>query len=374
MRYTTIEVNNVSIFAKINQFNQAEQLATNSYKNQLFSIYKKAETLPGFVQDYLLSRISLGYSPATIQRYIYDFCFFFSYVKRYSGDSQFDISSIQLEDFLQLEKTGIQHYISYLALEVENEARTISRKLSALQSLFDYLIKEELATTNPVRGIERPKIRRREPVYLTQEEVTKLLAAIQSNFHTETSMRQKMYNQKLHKRDFLVIYLLISTGLRISELATLKLKQLHFTQKALTIRGKGNKDRTIPLASHTITLINEYIHALPLSIRPSQAEDFLFIGYDFTKGDYQPSVTVNSLQKMIQRRLEQAAHLVEALQKKHISAHKLRHTFATALVENGVDLLTIQSLLGHESVATTQVYAHVQDRAREKAIEQLNYM
>ncbi len=119
--------------------------------------------------------MSLGYSPATIQRYIYDFCFFFTYVKHYAEDDNFEVSSIKLDDFLELEKAGVQHYISYLALEVENEPRTINRKLSALQSLFDYFIKAGLTVNNPVVGVERPKIGKREPIYLTQNEVKQLL-------------------------------------------------------------------------------------------------------------------------------------------------------------------------------------------------------
>ncbi len=188
-----------------------------------------------------------------------------------------------------------------------------------------------------------------------------------------TTLRQIMYHNSLKHRDFLVFYLLISTGLRISELASLQLKQLNLERKTITVRGKGNKERTIPLSSETITFINEYLHSLPDKARPKHASDSLFIGYDFKQKAYTTSVTLNALQKMIQRQLKRASKSVESLQKKQITAHKLRHTFATALIENGVDVLTIQSLLGHESVATTQVYAHVQDRAREQAIEQLTY-
>lgn len=362
----------MSIFAKLNEFHKEEHSADNHLKTQLFSTYKKADELPAFVHDYLLSRMALSYSPATIQRYIYDLHFFFSYVKRMSGEPHFDLSSIKLDEFLQLEKTGVQHYISYLALEVENEARTINRKLSALQSLFDYLIKEELTTVNPVRGVDRPKVRKREPIFLTKNEVNELLHFLRTAPYQNTSLRQQRYDEKLLKRDYVTIYLLIATGLRISELVHLKMKQIHFTKKQVSVYGKGNKERTIPLADYSIQLINEYIDSLPLEAQPNKAEDHLLVGYDFMKNEYKPSVSVSAIQKMIQRRIEQAAEHVDALQKKNITAHKLRHTFATALVENGVDLLTIQSLLGHESVATTQVYAHVQDRAREKAIEQLN--
>ncbi|NEU31300.1 tyrosine-type recombinase/integrase [bacterium LRH843] len=363
----------MSVFAKLNYVDARPETSDKTRKSQLFATYQKADKLPEFVHNYLLSRMSLGYSPATIQRYIYDFCFFFSYVKRFSEDAQFTATSVSLGDFLHLEKSAIQHYISYLSLEIENEPRTINRKLSALQSLFDYLIKEELTETNPVDGVERPKIRKSEPVFLTQQEVKQLLHAIRMDLHNTTNLRQKRYHEKLKQRDYLIFYLLISTGLRISELASLKLKQIHFSQKTLFVRGKGNKERTIPLSSHTIELIDDYLTSLPSSSRPTNTADALFIGYDFTKGMFTKSVTVSALQKMIQRRLKEAAKSVESLEKKQISAHKLRHTFATALIENGVDVLTIQSLLGHESVATTQVYAHVQDRAREQAIEQLTF-
>ncbi|TWI58981.1 tyrosine-type recombinase/integrase [Halalkalibacter nanhaiisediminis] len=363
----------MSLFAKLNHIQTSIENTTSTHKAQLFSTYKKANELPSFIQDYLVSRMSLGYSPSTIQRYIYDFYFFFSYVKRHTDDPAFSASSIQLVDFLQLEKAGIQHYISYLALEVENEPRTINRKLSALQSLFDYLIKEGLTATNPVVGVERPKLGKREPVYLTQKEVKQLLNAIRATEDHHVSLRQKMYQEKLNSRDFLVFYLLISTGLRISELSSLKLKQVNVERRTLSVRGKGNKERTIPLATETINMIEDYLRSLPKDARPQYPDDALFIGYDFKKGSYIKSVSLNALQKMIQRQIKRASQTIASLQNKQITAHKLRHTFATALIENGVDVLTIQSLLGHESIATTQVYAHVQDRAREQAIEQLTY-
>ncbi|MET3504310.1 tyrosine-type recombinase/integrase [Halalkalibacter oceani] len=363
----------MSLFAKLNRMPQTEEHEHFSSKLQLLSTFKKAGELPGFVQDYLLSRLALGYSPATIQRYIYDFCFFFSYVKQATGSSEADMSSLTLDDFLQLQKDGIEHYLSYLALEVENEARTINRKLSVLQSLFDYLIKKGKTETNPVLAVKRPKIGKKEPVYLTKEEMRQFFKQLDAELPTGTSERQKRYHQYLKERDFLVIHLLVFTGLRISELASLRLKQVQFERRTILVHGKGNKERTVPLSAETINLIRRYLESLPKKSRPAHGEAPLLVGYDFKTGAYLPGVTVSALQKMLQRQLKKAARSIPSLQTKPISAHKLRHTFATALIEQGVDVLTVQSLLGHETVATTQVYAHVQNKAREKAIEQLSF-
>ncbi|OIJ19268.1 integrase [Anaerobacillus alkalidiazotrophicus] len=362
----------MSLFARLNAIRSEEKNTNNFQHEALKNEYNRIEHLPFFIQDYLISRITLGYSKATIQRYIYDFCDFFTYVMKQTESKLEDIIQLPLEDFLKLETSSVQLYVSYLSLEVENEARTINRKLSALQSLFDYFIEIEKTTTNPVTNVNRPKIGKREPIFLTQREVRQLLDYIKTE-QPEKNLRKRLYHEKLKHRDYLVFYLLTSTGLRISELSALKMKDIQFERQTLTVRGKGNKERTIPLTSETIKTIQFYLHSLPPSSRRETSRASLIIGYDFKTNSYTESVTLSALQKMIQRTIERAKSHVPILRDKPITAHKLRHTFATALIENGVDVLTVQSLLGHESVATTQVYAHVQDHTRKQAIERLSF-
>ncbi|WP_100372811.1 tyrosine-type recombinase/integrase [Bacillus sp. FJAT-45037] len=359
----------MSLFAKLNDLHKSTETQTNVLSEGIRNQYRKIESLPSFIQHYLLSRISLGYSKQTVQRYIYDYHYFFQYVKRVSEDASFVSSNVSLEEFLQLEKAAIEHYISYLALEMENEPRTINRKISALQSLFDYLVKKGETSVNPISGVERPKVGKREPVFLTVSEAQRLLEAIRDT--STLSSRQRKYAEKLLERDYAVIYLLLSSGLRISELSSLKMKDYSTEEQLLKIRGKGNKERTIPLSIETINVMEQYLASIPQSYRPKKATDAVFIGYHFQTKSYSTEIRVSALQKMIQRQLKRARQHTPALHNKTITAHKLRHSFATALVANGVDVLTVQSLLGHESVATTQVYAHVQDQARQDAIRQL---
>ncbi|MED1561829.1 integrase [Alkalihalobacillus alcalophilus ATCC 27647 = CGMCC 1.3604] len=358
----------MSLFAKINQKNK-HTLHNNQESSNSLKTFKKAEQLPLFIQEYMVNRLSLGYSKNTIQRYIYDYFAFFQFIERIAGDDAFSPQSITLDDFLELEKEGIEHYISYLALELENEPTTINRKISALQSLFDFLVKRGDAPTNPVLSVQRPKNGKREPVYLTKPELHSLLSWLKEPHYS--TKKQAFYQEKLKSRDYVTFYLLMTTGLRISELAYLAIGQIDFGQSRLKIKGKGNKERSIPLSAATINVMKAYLHDIPSDQRPSDADDYFIVGYDFTKKAYTNGVSISSLQKMIKRTIEQAKHQLPFLTFKKISAHKLRHSFATELVASGTDVLTVQTLLGHESVSTTQVYAHVQQEAREKAIANL---
>ncbi|KMK76694.1 integrase [Alkalihalobacillus pseudalcaliphilus] len=339
--------------------------------NTSLQTFRKIDNLPPFIHEYLLSKLSLGYSKHTLQRYIYDFLAFFQFIERVTAEENFQTEKITLADFLELEKDGIEHYIRYLSLELENEATTVNRKVSALQSLFQFLVQRGDTAVNPVLSVQRPKIGKTEPVYLTNVELKTLLIWLKQR--PNHSKRKAYYEDKLKERDFIVFYLLISTGLRISELAHLSMKQIDFHQQQLKIKGKGNKERSIPLSGATVQFMQTYIKSLPSKNRPQAAGDLFLLGYDFTKKTYVNGVSISALQKMLKRTLDEAKHSLSFLSFKQISAHKLRHSFATELVANGTDVLTVQSLLGHESVSTTQVYAHVQQQARQKAIDSLRF-
>ncbi|WP_059105666.1 tyrosine-type recombinase/integrase [Shouchella shacheensis] len=354
----------MSLFSKLNEANPIQ--TSSESKSEKTKPLRKFEEMPRFIQDFVENLLALGYSVATIQRYLYDYHDFFTYVQRLS-DEEFATPEIQLTDFTELNQQGIEHYVTYLALEAENEPRTIARKLSALQSLFAFLVKRGDTPTNPVLGVRRPKLGKRDPVYLSTSELKILLEAVKSA--EGLSPRQRRYHQRLGWRDHCVLFTLARTGLRISELASITLKQLDMETRQLRVTGKGNKERTLPLPEDLVNVIKHYVNNIPVKHRPQKKNDPLFVGFDFKVQTYTPSVTVSALQKMIQRQLKRAQELSPTLAEKNITAHKLRHSFATALVKNGVDVLTIQQLLGHESVATTQVYAHVQEKAKRRAVE-----
>ncbi|MGN7313387.1 tyrosine-type recombinase/integrase [Alkalicoccobacillus gibsonii] len=356
----------MSVFKSLNQqveINQEIDLSSEKLRS-----FNRFDKMPSFIREYIEYIYSIGYSPNTIQRYIYDFCDFFLFAKR-EGNVLIDSAYIAVADFCELEKSAIERYVSYLKIEVENEPRTISRKLSALQSLFTYLVTKEYTTINPVVGVRRPKSGKRNPKYLTSTEFNKLLEIVLSDY--ALTIRQKKYHKILVTRDYTVIFILIKLGLRVSELANLTLGQFDFERKIALLTGKGNKERAIPLTNEVIEVVERYLLSLPEEARPKEHFDHLIIGYNFPNQVYTRNVSTNGLQQMISKHVKRAKKHFLSLKGKNTSAHTLRHTFATELVNNSIDLITIQQLLGHESVATTQVYTHVHEDFKRKALESL---
>ncbi|MBU8906077.1 tyrosine-type recombinase/integrase [Desertibacillus haloalkaliphilus] len=360
----------MSIFAKLNEQKQNEHNQQLAIPDHIQDEYRYLIEMPSFIQDYIMSRIALGFSKATIQRYLYDYKYFFDYVKHATGEKDLQMSEISLDDFIEIDQKGVENYIQHLSLYAENNAKTVNRKLSALKSLFDYLKQRNLVSTNPVEGIERPKVAKRDPIYLQRDEYTELLSFILSD--EGLTIRQRPFHERFKKRDVAIIHMLIMTGVRISELCRIRVKDLNRIDKEITVTGKGNKQRTIPLSEGTLEMIDEYVQSIPNYARPKHAEESLFIGFDFTTKAYKNNVTINAIQKMIQRHIKRAKKHLPFLAYKPITAHKLRHSFATELVYRGVDVLTVQNLLGHESVATTQIYAHVQKDMKKKAVSLLD--
>ncbi|WP_062046986.1 tyrosine-type recombinase/integrase [Bacillus sp. JCM 19034] len=359
----------MSLLAKINvKINDP-----NSNNKQLHSLkhFKQVHQMPVFIQEYLLNLLSLKYSANTIQRYIYDYVDFFRFIKFATDNKDLDLTKITLDDFLEIKKEGIEHYISYLSIEIENEPKTINRKISALQSLFDFLIVRDYTTYNPVASVSRPKNPKKEPIYLTSHEIKSLLRWL--NNRTYETEKQAFYQEKLNKRDYVIFYLFLFTGLRVSELASLQLNSIDMSNQLIKVIGKGNKERSIPVTEETLTIIQDYLHSIPTNHRPTLLTDHLIIGYDLTKKKYTKKLDITTIQKAINRTLKKAKDDLPFLYNKRITAHKLRHSFATELTAKGVDILTIQVLLGHSSVSTTQIYSHVQKEALKKAITSLNF-
>ncbi|OEH94366.1 tyrosine-type recombinase/integrase [Bacillus solimangrovi] len=360
----------MTIFNSINATNNINVLPTDNNYIEFEKTYRYFSQMPQFIQGYLVSRISLNYSTNTIQRYIYDFKFFFDYVIQRAG-IQINSIDISLDDFTSLQPSGVKNYIHYLAIERKNNPKTINRKISALKSVFTYLQQQNQVKSNPIEGIERPKVGRSEPIYLTKQECNDLLTFIKKMEYCK-SEREKTYQQMFMNRDIAIIHLMMMTGLRISELCSLQMNNLSWERKEITVIGKGSKQRSIPITEETIKNLKNYLEELNEDIRPKKTTDPFFVGYDFKQKKIKSGISVSAVQKMISRHLERAKESLPFLTYKHITAHKLRHSFATELAKQGVDVLTIQNLLGHESVATTQIYAHIQRETKMKAIALLN--
>jgi len=234
---------------------------------------------------------------------------------------------------LTITKETIQQYIYEIAKVVN--ARTQSRVISGLRSFFNYLIFEDYRTDNPLELIESPKIGRKLPDTLSLDDINSLIKAID-------------LSKPEGERNRAIVETLYSCGLRVSELTNLRISDLFFEEGFIKVTGKGDKQRFVPIVPHAQKYINCYKNEIRnhLTIQKGH-EDTLFLnrrGKQLTRA-------------MIFTIIKQLAIKINL--NKTISPHTFRHSFATHLLENGADLRTIQLMLGHESITTTEIYMHV---------------
>lgn len=244
---------------------------------------------------------------------------------------------------LNISKETIQQYIYELAKTVN--IRTQSRMISGLRSFFNYLIFEDYRVDNPLELIESPKIGRKLPDTLSLDDINRLIAAID-------------LSKAEGERNRAMLETLYSCGLRVSELTNLKISDLFFDEGFIKVTGKGDKQRFVPIVQSAQKYITCYKNEVRnhLSIQKGH-EDTLFLnrrGKQLTRA-------------MIFTIIKQLA--VKINLDKTISPHTFRHSFATHLLENGADLRTIQLMLGHESITTTEIYVHV-DKSHLKSVLQ----
>ncbi|MSM40600.1 MAG: tyrosine recombinase XerC [Geobacter sp.] len=245
----------------------------------------------------------------------------------------------QFLDFVRQERgaaataAAVDHLLirRYLARLMKGQMRsTIGRKLAAIRACYRYLVRQGLVERNPAELVSTPKREKRIPYHLTIDEVTALVEAPDGP-------------ETLSLRDRAILELLYSSGLRVSELTGLNIASLDLDGGLVRVLGKGGKERIVPLGSHALRALNTYLGALPAAT-PDRA---VFLN---SRGG---RLTRRSVGRIVDR------HILRLATMKKISPHTLRHTFATHLLEGGVDLRAIQELLGHSSLSTTQKYTHV---------------
>ena len=238
---------------------------------------------------------------------------------------------------LNVSADHIKEFVYNISKEVK--ANSQSRIISGLKSFYDYLLFEKLIKINPMSNIESPKLRRKLPSTLSIEEINSMINNIDKT-------------KKESERNTAIIETLYGCGLRVSELINLKISDLYFEEDFVKVTGKGNKQRLVPVSEVNKQCINTYLinSRTKLNI-DSRSSDIIFLnrnGYKLTRAMI--FTIVKSLSK-------------KAGIKKTISPHSFRHSFATHLLENGADLKTIQQLLGHESITTTEIYMHLDNKA-----------
>lgn len=228
-------------------------------------------------------------------------------------------------------------------------ARSLTRRLVTIRGLHRFLKEQGLTQHNETDRLELPKLGRRLPKFLTLKEVDDLLAKAVS----EEGVSPKPLAQAKHLRNVAMVQLLYASGLRVSELVGVELNSLNLASGYVLVMGKGSKERYVPIGSHAVAALDRYLKAGRPILLGTKKSNFVFIG----RGIKPPT------RQQFWHHLKNLA--VQAGIRRPISPHVLRHSFATHLLENGADLRSVQTLLGHADISTTQIYTHVsRDRLR----------
>ena len=280
--------------------------------------------------DYL--KFEKRYSAHTIRSYHDDLVQFFNFL-----DNQF--GSIKIKEISQ---SFVRSWLASLK-DDDITARTINRKISTLKSFFKYQLKNGRIESTPMFNITAPKISKRLPVFIKEKDVADLTKSLKTRTEDWDSLNTKM-----------LVTVFYSTGMRLSELINMKEKQVDFSRKQLKILGKGNKERIIPAGEELLFTIRDYINEkrkafapLPTDAVGEKPDDVLLVSSKGKK--LYPKYAYNLVKAILS---EEVKHLDKK------SPHVLRHTFATHLMNNGANLDAVKELLGHASLASTQVYTH----------------
>lgn len=310
---------------------------------------EEIKELPESVRDFLhYMNVIKNKSELTVLEYASDLRMFFRfmYVERglVSKDIDFDniaISAIDLDFIKTITISDAYSFLAYCKNERHNDAASRSRKASTLRGFFKYLsVKTKQIDENPMEELESPKTKKSLPKYLTLDESVDLLNCIDGKFK---------------ERDYCIIVFFLNCGLRLAELVGLNYNDIK-SDNSMRVTGKGNKERIIYLNEMCINAYNEY-----MKVRPN---DGVKDKYALFLSARKSRISPKTVQYIVKTFLDKAG-----LGGKGLSTHKLRHTAATLMYQQGnVDILLIKELLGHENLATTEIYTHIVDSQLKDAV------
>lgn len=273
-----------------------------------------------------------AYSPYTIKNYQIDLLQFLEFL---GPDEKYENSFVSETGTAVINSQVIRQYIG--SLYGQFRRTTIARKLSAIRSFFHYLEKKGMISGNPAADVSTPKLEKFIPNYLPVDDVFRLL-------------ERPKRNKPLGLRDLAILEVLYSCGIRVSELVGLNISSINFDERLVSVIGKGDKERIVPIGRVALSAVQNYLEAtqaLRRKIGEDSAVGPLFINFRGGR------LTERSVGRILKR------YAGEIGLGNEISPHSLRHTFATHLLDGGADLRSVQELLGHVSLSTTQKYTHV---------------
>ncbi|MEG0899898.1 MAG: tyrosine recombinase XerC [Oscillospiraceae bacterium] len=305
---------------------------------------------PQIVRDFLYYLLTIkGRSPKTVDGYYIDIRNFLKYLKSKKEKilikksiSEIDIKSVDIDFLSKISLSDVYDYLNYVMSERKNNANTRARKVSSIRALFRYLtLTTHTLNENPIKELDMPTIKKTLPKYLTLEESIELLNSV---------------NTIGSARDNCIIVLFLNCGMRLSELVGINLQDIK--ENTLKLLGKGNKERIIYLNKSCNDALNAYFEERK-SIKPKPGhENALFLS------KFASRITPRRVEQIVETYLKSVD-----LNNKGFSPHKLRHTAATLLYQHAhVDVRVLQELLGHSSLATTQIYTHVSNKQLKDAM------
>ncbi len=313
----------------------------------------KEDLLPPRVRDFMnyISTIR-GKSSSTIDAYTYDLTVFLKYMKirkgLSDGNGEFEdtvISDLD-DDFLRsVNLSDLYSYMGFLEKQRDNSSYARARKSASLRTFFRFLQgKARVIDQNPAAELESPRIKKSAPVYLSLDESVNLLKSMDKS-------------DKDYYRDYCILTLFLNCGMRLSELISIRKKMIR--EDVITILGKGNKERTVYLNKACLKAIEEHLSHMDLTDVPEENRDFLFLS------SHKKPISKRTVERLVKKHIGQSG-----LDSDKYTPHKLRHTAATLMYKHGdVDIRSLQMILGHENISTTQIYTHVDDERLRESVK-----
>ncbi|GEL14394.1 tyrosine recombinase XerC [Pediococcus cellicola] len=270
-------------------------------------------------------QVERQYSDQTVKAYRSDLEEFCTFLAQNGGE----------KPFKEIDHLDVSVFMTHL-FDQNYSRTTVSRKLSSLRSFYNFLAKNDLVTSNPFKSIKLKKHQNQLPRFFYQKEMNALFEAANSD-------------SALAPRDTALLEVLYGTGIRVSECASLKWANVDFSLRMMLIRGKGDKERYVPFGQYCDNALRIYQASCekPLMSKYHKKHDYVFVNH------YGDPITATGIEYVLNQIIAKSSLT------SHIHPHMLRHTFATQLLNNGADLRTVQELLGHSSLSTTQIYTHV---------------
>lgn len=322
-------------------------------KKDLIKINETLKKMPDYVSSYVMS-IEFTTTSKTRREYVEDIYNFFEYV---SENYECGISNVTTKILNELSKEYFEQYLHYLqnyeknGRYYSNGTVSIKRKLSALRGFMTYLFENNKIDTNIITKIKMPKLRHKEIIRMDKDETRDFLKTVE--YGGNLTPKQAQYHQLQSTRDLAICYLLLSTGIRVSECVGLDIKDVDFRKSCISIIRKGGKEDTVWFSDEASGYIREYYEQRKTIEAKEGSEEAFFLSSRRSR------ITDRSVEYIVKK------YALKAVPLKKITPHKLRSTYATAFYEQTGDIYLTAENLGHNSIETTKSYAELSDKRKE---------